>query len=255
MKNTIVVNLLGGPGVGKSTLTAAIFAKLKDNDVDCEMASEFAKELVWEQRNETFKDELYIFAKQAHRLFRLNGKVDVIITDRPLILTCFYAQDDKPLCKFCLDRFESYHNVNYLLVREKAYNPNGRNQNEEEARKIDTETKVMLAKYDIDYKELPGNMDTSDIIVNDILKMLGKEPKSVGQPTSVPPTPYWPFGYDPTKDINIYPSKTNPCEGCPNHGGPKDAFGNPVVGDSPCTWCPHYPFRVTYTTNEIKKDK
>ena len=98
MKNTLVVNLLGGPGVGKSTLTAAIFAKLKDAGVDCEMASEFAKELVWEQRNETFKDELYIFAKQAHRLFRLNGKVDVVITDRPLILTCFYAQADKALC-------------------------------------------------------------------------------------------------------------------------------------------------------------
>jgi len=172
MKNTLVVNLLGGPGVGKSTLTAAIFAKLKDLDVDCEMASEFAKELVWEQRNETFKDELYIFAKQAHRLFRLNGKVDVVITDRPLILTCFYAQKDKALSKFCLDRFEQYNNMNYLLVREKAYNTNGRNQTEDEARSIDRETRYMLESYDIPYKELPGNMETADIIVKEVLEML-----------------------------------------------------------------------------------
>jgi len=173
MKNTLVVNLLGGPGVGKSTLTAAIFAKLKDAGVDCEMASEFAKELVWEQRNETFKDELYIFAKQAHRLFRLNGKVDVVITDRPLILTCFYAQNDKALSKFCLDRFEQYNNLNYLLVREKTYNPNGRNQTEDEARKIDTATRYMLESYEIPYIEVPGNMETADVIVKDVLRLLG----------------------------------------------------------------------------------
>lgn len=175
MKNTLVVNLLGGPGVGKSTLTALIFAKLKDAGVDCEMASEFAKELVWEQRNETFKDELYIFAKQAHRLFRLNGKVDVIITDRPLILTCFYAQNDKALSRFCVDRFEQYNNLNYLLVREKTYNPNGRNQTEDEAKVVDIGIKSILASYEIDYKELPGCVETADIIVKDILDFLRNE--------------------------------------------------------------------------------
>ena len=172
MKNTLVINLLGGPGVGKSTYTAAIFAKLKDAGIDCEMVSEFAKELVWEQRNETFKDELYIFAKQAHRLFRLNGKVDVVITDRPLILTCFYAQNDRVLSNFCYNRFSLYKNLNYLLVREKVYNPNGRNQTEDEAKSVDIGIKSVLASYDIDYKELPGCMETADIIVKEVLELL-----------------------------------------------------------------------------------
>ncbi len=174
MKETLVVNLLGGPGVGKSTLTAAVFAKLKDAGVDCEMASEFAKELVWEQRNETFKDELYIFAKQAHRLFRLNGKVDVVITDRPLILTCFYAQDDKALSDFCYDRFTKYNNLNYLLIREKKYNPNGRNQTEDEAKSIDSATRNMLERFEIPYKEVEGRMESADIIVKEILEILHK---------------------------------------------------------------------------------
>ena len=174
MKETLVVNLLGGPGVGKSTLTAAVFAKLKDAGVDCEMASEFAKELVWEQRNETFKDELYIFAKQAHRLFRLNGKVDVVITDRPLILTCFYAQSDKALSDFCYDRFTKYNNLNYLLIREKIYNPNGRNQTEDEAKSIDNATKHMLERFGIPYKEVEGRMESADIIVKEILEILHK---------------------------------------------------------------------------------
>jgi len=172
MKNTLVVNLLGGPGVGKSTLTAAIFAKLKDAGIDCEMSSEFAKELVWEQRNETFKDELYIFAKQAHRLFRLNGKVDVVITDRPLILTCFYAQNDEALCNFCYDRFSSYNNMNYLLTRKKVYNPNGRNQTEDEAKSVDKGIRTILNNYNISYDEVPGSVESVDIIVNKILDVL-----------------------------------------------------------------------------------
>lgn len=173
--STLVVNLMGGPGCGKSTLTAAIFAKLKFIGINCEMASEFAKELVWEQRHETFKDETYIFAKQAHRLFRLNQKVDVVITDRPLILTLYYAKDDKALCDFSLNRFNQYTNKNYLLTRKKVYNPAGRNQTEDEAKEIDKQLKDILINNNIAFTELPGVEETADIIVKDILTILNKE--------------------------------------------------------------------------------
>lgn len=175
MKNTLVINLIGGPGVGKSTMMAAVFARLKDLGVDCEMCNEFAKQLVWEMRYETFKDELYIFAKQAHAMFRLNGKVDVVVTDRPLILTCHYAKSDEVLCNMCYTVFQKYNNINYVLTREKAYNSNGRNQSEDEAREIDTDLKTILDNYHMNYKEIPGNMKSVDIIVNDVLKLLGKE--------------------------------------------------------------------------------
>lgn len=50
--------------------------------------------------------------------------------------------------------------------------------------------------------------------------------------------------------INNYPSLNNneadPCLTCPNRDGPKDAFGNPVIGDSPCQWCRHYKWRITW---------
>jgi len=69
-KKTIVINLIGSPGVGKSTFASYLFFKLKNYGFNCELVSEFAKELVWEERNETFKDELYIFGKQQHRFFR-----------------------------------------------------------------------------------------------------------------------------------------------------------------------------------------
>ena len=55
MKNTLVVNLFGGPGCGKSTLMAGIFHQLKLKGYDCEMVTEFMKDLVWEKELKLLK--------------------------------------------------------------------------------------------------------------------------------------------------------------------------------------------------------
>lgn len=57
---TIVINLMGAPGTGKSTIASELFSKMKWLGYDVELVSEYAKELVWEERSETFKNELYL---------------------------------------------------------------------------------------------------------------------------------------------------------------------------------------------------
>ena len=57
MKKTIFVNLFGGPSTGKSTLCASIFSELKIKGVDCEMALEYVKDLVWEESFEKIKNQ------------------------------------------------------------------------------------------------------------------------------------------------------------------------------------------------------
>lgn len=65
---TIIINLFGGPGTGKSTLMAQLYAKLKILGYETEMAPEFAKEKVWEESYKTLEDQIYVFAKQLHKI-------------------------------------------------------------------------------------------------------------------------------------------------------------------------------------------
>jgi hypothetical protein len=187
-KKTIVINLHGGPGVGKSTIMAGIFFILKDQHLSCEMASEYAKDLVYEKRNETFKDELYIFAKQWHRLFLLSGKVDYVITDRPLILTKYYSgawgvKNDE-LDALVVKSFKSYNNVNILVDRVYPYEHEGRNQDAVLADKIQQGIKDDLDEEGIDYLEMPGIPATAQTIADWIIR--GEIEKHVDQGAKTP---------------------------------------------------------------------
>lgn len=175
-KNTLIVNLIASPSSGKSTLMAGVFSKLKLLNIDCEMATEFAKELVWEERHKTFQDEIYIFGKQQHRINRLNGQVDVVITDRPIILTSYYnskyGDPYNGLNQLCLNEFKKYRNLNYFVNRKKPYNPNGRNQTEKESDQIAIELRALLDTYQIPYTDIDGNENGINQVVNNIIKIL-----------------------------------------------------------------------------------
>lgn len=164
----IVVNLWGGPGCGKSTTMAHLFSELKIQGYNVEMVSEFAKDLVYENRMDTMKDELYIFAKQNHRLFRVEDKVDIIITDRPLPLTCVYdevyGKNDKSLHELVRNTFNEYKNINILLEFNKDnYKTEGRLQDRDEALKLHNKIGQELIKTGKDYLVV-GNNNIEEMI-------------------------------------------------------------------------------------------
>ena len=66
-KRCLVVNLIGGPGCGKSTTTAGLFYELKKKGYNCEMSLEFAKDKVYEESFRIIDDQIYIFGKQFHK--------------------------------------------------------------------------------------------------------------------------------------------------------------------------------------------
>lgn len=173
-KKPLLINLLGGPGCGKSTTAAGVFCLLKLHGIDCELITEFAKDLVWEERQKTFKNQQYIFAKQHHRIWRVIDSVDVVITDSPLILSLVYGQKyntiDEPFYNNVISLINKYNNLNIILKRNKKYNANGRNQTKEEAEEIDNDIKNTLLKYNISWIEAPGNLDGINKITELTLK-------------------------------------------------------------------------------------
>lgn len=172
-KDTLVVNLYGGPGCGKSTMAADIFRSLKWSGVECELALEYAKDLVWESRTKTFNNQIYIFGKQHHRIFRLLGQVDVIITDSPILLTPIYDQEKrKYLKKLAIEEYWKNSNANFLLKRKKKYNPKGRNHTENQSKEIDLEIKRFLIDNNISFEEVSGSGHGARKIVNFVKKFL-----------------------------------------------------------------------------------
>jgi len=160
MKETIVINFFGGPGVGKSTLCAAVFVKLKVSGIDCEMATEYAKDITWEESYKKLENQIYVFGKQHSRVNRLLGKVDVVITDSPLLNSIVYDNSkNEPLRELVLYEFQKLNTLNFYVSRRIKYEENGRNQSIDEAIKIDNIYKKLLDDNNIQYIEIEPGQD------------------------------------------------------------------------------------------------
>ena len=87
-----IINLFGGPGTGKSTTAAHLFAIMKWQGMKVELVSEYAKELTWDGRSNVLLDQLYVLAKQNRKLERLkNHGLDFVITDSPILMGLAYT--------------------------------------------------------------------------------------------------------------------------------------------------------------------
>ena len=174
---TIIVNLFGAPGAGKSTGAAYIFSKIKMAGVNAELVTEFAKDKVWEESKEVFNNQIYIFGKQSFKISRVMNKVDVIITDSPIILSSFYNSDEmiqEELDALVMKTFNSYNNMNYFIERVKPYQEKGRFQTEEESDQIADEVSTLLDEKKVDYEVIAGDTEGYNYIVEQILHKLGK---------------------------------------------------------------------------------
>lgn len=171
---TLTVNLYGGPGTGKSTMMAHVFALLKYQGVNAEMAPEYAKERVWEGSHAVLEDQPYVLGKQLHRLHRLDGKVDVIVTDAPLLFSLVYARDDAELVALALAKHRARNNLDIFLERKKAYNPAGRYQDLAGAQQLDRDIRAMLTEFRIPFLTLPGVEESGPVIRGTVMRELAR---------------------------------------------------------------------------------
>lgn len=155
---TIVLNLYGGPGTGKSTSAAYIFSRLKQQGINAELVREYVKDWAWESRKIGDFDQIYLLGKQMRKETILYDKVDVIVTDSPLYLAAFYADKFAPklIAEATLESVTrvvrhaqniGHEYIHYFLERTKTYNPAGRYQTEDEAKNLDADIMCFMVKH------------------------------------------------------------------------------------------------------------
>ncbi len=177
---TKVINIVGGPGAGKSTIASGIFYLLKVHGKEVELVSEYAKELVWEKRSYTFEDSLYVTAKQFHHLYCVRDKIDYIVTDRPLILSTFYHEYwekqlypdswNQAFYKLVKETWDLFDNEVYIIRRTVPYNQNGRNETKKQALELDEIFRKEMDNYGIPYLFIDGDETAPQKILEDLLK-------------------------------------------------------------------------------------
>lgn len=147
---TKVINFWGAPGSGKSTVASQVAGFLKTMGRECEIATEVAKDLVWDNNIDTLRDQLWVFAEQHRRLYRLLDKVEIIVTDCPLPLIISYLRLPDRYTKFedskewkdsiedlILDTYRLYDNMDFLLVNDGTHSNVGRVHDESAARELE----------------------------------------------------------------------------------------------------------------------
>lgn len=164
-KPTIVINLFGCPGVGKSTLQADLYAYMKKEEYKVEMVREVAKKWAWAERPIKPLDQLNIIGEQIKDESELYGKVDYIITDSPIMLGAFYMGFNHNNY-FMQDMVKEYMSFaekngveykNFLLSRKNMkYNPAGRFQSEDEISNLDEQLQGFLYESNIDFALIKG---------------------------------------------------------------------------------------------------
>lgn len=152
---TTILNLYAGPGAGKSTSAAFLFARLKKLGVNAELVREYVKDWAWEKRTIGTYDQWYFLGKQIRKESMLFGKVDAIVTDSPIMLGVYYARHffsrrvaeairANTIAYYEQCAADGHEHIHVLLKRTKEYNPAGRYQTEEEAKEIDVEVERLL---------------------------------------------------------------------------------------------------------------
>ena len=172
---TIVVNLLGAAGSGKSTIAGEVFVRLKRLGIPSENIQEYAKGVVYEENYKRLNDQLFIYANQYHSMLIAKDSARVLVLDSPLMLSLFYnkhfAQNAVPeelFKQLIMDGYSKFDNMNYFINRKHEYKQEGRYQTEEEAKIQEGQLREMLFSMGIDIKELDSSQQCADIIAKDV---------------------------------------------------------------------------------------
>lgn len=179
-----IINLFGGPGIGKSSVASGLTYQFKKNHITCDNPYEFPKILAWDENYSAISDQLYVVANQHRGIVKSYGKVDYIILDSPILLSLIYKDyynnkrgSDYPsrlyrdsFDNMILDIHRGYDSINILLKRslESNHNEKERYHNLEQSKELDEMIERSLKEHGIKYI----CVEVGENVVDDIYKII-----------------------------------------------------------------------------------
>lgn len=175
---SFIINIIGGPGVGKSTIYSFIYAMMKIRGYSVEQVQEVAKKLVWAEKFEELDNQYHVTMQQYRELNSVYGKVKFVITDGSLVHGIYYnrhnptnvSNRDITEAKI-VELYSKFNNINILLTRGNfPYEQAGRIQNPTEAKHVDSELVSIMEKYGIKYRTFESSESQINAMIDYIVQ-------------------------------------------------------------------------------------
>lgn len=168
---TKIINLIGGPGTGKSTTAFALIYLMKINGLTVEYLPEVAKKHIWRKDFEKLNNQRDLVEETFISLNSFKSKIDYIITDGPIIMGLYYNRFFNPnkydphLDNYILECYNKFNNMNIFIHRNKSikYETEGRIQTENEAGAIDRMMEKLLINNKIPFISFESQMLTANL--------------------------------------------------------------------------------------------
>ena len=155
------INLMSGPGAGKSTAASFVKAEMSCRGYDIEFVEEQIKDWTYYGRSPQSCDSFSLQGKQMEKEdIRLRSGVDLIVSDSPLFLQYFYAWYHKvpmqePMLLASKEFDDMYEPLYIFIEREDSfYNEVGRYEKLDEAKTIDNLIKQKMSENNISFIQI-----------------------------------------------------------------------------------------------------
>lgn len=172
VQSALVVNLFGGPGAGKTTFAARLFAELKMRSVEAACPEEHAKIALWQGREYLLDNQMILLGRGWDTVVSLSDKVEVIILDSPILFMSHYAGPSEPQCFH--DTVADYHRrtdrLNLVVQRDTTlpYSTSGRRETAEQASLVDAQLKQVLTVNHEPYTPIPSTQNMIQSLADQI---------------------------------------------------------------------------------------